>query len=72
MNILNARKRNSNRKPETRELPFGARQSLADGELTLEQLAEGGRSFQQKNDVTGSCVGTDGNPAVEGEGHEGV
>lgn len=33
-------KRNSSRKPEIRELPFGARQSEADGELTLEQLAE--------------------------------
>ena len=27
--------------PEIRELPDGARQSLAESELTLEQLAEG-------------------------------
>ncbi len=29
--------------PEIRELPEGARQPLAEGELTLEQLAEDGR-----------------------------
>lgn len=44
MNISNAKKRNSNRKPEIRELSEGARQPLAESELTLEQLAEGSRS----------------------------
>lgn len=40
--------------PENRELPFGARQPEAKGELTLEQPAEGR-----------ACVGSDGFPAVE-------
>lgn len=41
LNKSNARKRSSSWKPENRELPFGARQSGADSELTLEQPAEG-------------------------------
>jgi len=53
-NKAKALKRSSSHKPENRELPLGARQSEADGELTLEQPAEGC-----------ACVGSDGFPAVE-------
>lgn len=40
---------------ESRELPVGARQSEAEGELTLEQLTEG-------RCVMNGCVGSDGFP----------
>lgn len=75
MNILNAKKRNSNWKQEIRELPEGARQSLAESELTLEQLAEDDRSNAGKNEsrhLAGDCVGADGNSAVKGRGHDSV
>ena len=58
-------RRNSSCKPEIRELPQGARQSEASGELTLELLAESDYQSIGDNDR----VGTDGEPTVKGERH---
>lgn len=59
--------------PECRELPYGARQSEADSELTLEQPAEGaGQASDRQKDVRrkmpGDCVGADGSPPYKGKG----
>lgn len=67
LNMCNAMKRSSSWKPENRELPFGARQSVADSELTLEQPAEGGRATVEK-EFPVCCVGSDGIPPYKGEG----
>ncbi|HJA31854.1 MAG TPA: hypothetical protein H9956_09455 [Candidatus Eisenbergiella pullicola] len=59
--------RSSSRRPDSRELSDGARQTKAGGELASEQLPEGCATVRDpfRIAVRRGCVGADGAPAVE-------